>query len=97
MSAALDIDIAALVGEMEAIPCEHPEHTTRPTHTDEPASHYVQGKKCPNCNCVGVTIAACPGYVLLVTSPVRLQCLGCGHRAPASDLVAILGPVGSTK
>lgn len=97
MSTALDLDIAALVGEMESIPCEHHQHKTRPAHTDEPASHYASSH-CDKCGFDGVQAAAiCPGYVRLIRSGAPLQCIGCRRIAPAFDLITILGPIGGQK
>ena len=93
MSTALDIDLAALVGEMDAVPCEHHQHGTRPSHTDEPASHYGKSN-CPKCGNGGIVAALCPGYVALVRSGVTMQCPACKHTAPAFEVVIILGPVG---
>lgn len=92
MSAAVDVDIAALVGEMEAVPCEHYQHGIRATHTDEPASHYAQGK-CPTCKGQGTVTAVCPGFVRLVLSGAQMKCAGCSSIHPSTDLITILGPV----
>lgn len=94
MSAALDLDIEALVGEMDAVPCEHPEHATDTiVHPDEPASHYVRGH-CPACNRTGAVVAVCPGFVAWIIADRKVRCVVCEDVKPASQAVAILGPVG---
>lgn len=96
MSTALDIDISALVGGMDAIPCEHHQHNTRPTHTDEPASHYAKSR-CPKCGDEGPVSAVCPGYVAVIRSGVEMRCPTCKYVAPSFGIVTILGPVGGAQ
>lgn len=96
MSTSLDVDIAALVGEMEAVPCEHHQHGVSPAHSDEPASHYGQSQ-CAHCMEDAVIAAICPGYVAAVRSGRPLQCPGCKRVAPAFEFITILGAVGGSK
>lgn len=93
MSAALDLDIEALVGEMEAVPCEHPEHGTDRIHPDEPASHYMRGR-CPVCERTGAIVAICSGFVAWIAANKPLRCVACGDVKLASEVVTIIGPVG---
>lgn len=95
MSAALDLDIAALVGEMEAPPCEHPEHgMPRKAHSDGPATHYAQSH-CPDCDYSPPLRSVCAAYVHFVVSDGHMYCSGCGTRGGAWEFVTILGPVSS--
>lgn len=96
MSTELDVDIAALVGEMDAVPCEHHQHGTRPAHTDEPASHYGRGT-CPKCGEGGTVAALCPGFVALIRSGAIMRCPNCKHSAPSFEIVTILAPIGGPK
>ena len=93
MSTALDLDIEALVGELPAVPCEHPEHDTDPIHPDEPASHYMRGH-CPVCKRTGAVVAICSGFLAWIAADKPLRCVACSDIRPASEVVIILGPVG---
>lgn len=92
MSTALDTDLALLVGEIEQIPCELPQHGRHPIHTDAPASHYIRSR-CPECGDDTGVIAACPGFVAAVRANLRGLCRECNASHNALDIVAILGPV----
>lgn len=94
MSTELDLDIAALVGEMEAVPCEHSQRgLARVDHTDEAASHYLSFN-CPECGYATDVYAACPGFVAMIRGNNNLgRCRGCEASLPSSECIAILGPV----
>jgi hypothetical protein len=92
MSAALETDLSALVGELEQIPCELPQHGRHPIHTDAPASHYVRSR-CPVCKIDTGVIAACPGFVATVRSNAVGICRNCNTKHKALDMVTILGLV----
>lgn len=93
MTTATDIDVSALVGEMEAVPCEHHAHTREPAfHTDEPASHYVQAH-CKSCGHVSDVKAMCPGFVATVRANVPVRCARCRVIAHGVESTTILGPV----
>ncbi|QCB97150.1 hypothetical protein E5206_09565 [Arthrobacter sp. PAMC25564] len=94
MSTELDLDIATLVGEMEAVPCDLPQHGNHPMHTEEPASHYVRSH-CQACDDDTGTIAACPGFVAAVRANFYGYCRICRAQHRALDMVTILGPVKS--
>lgn len=94
MSAALDTEIITLVGELEQVPCDFPQHGQHPVHTDEPASHYVRCR-CPLCGDDTGVIAACPGFIAAVRGNALGLCRACNMRQHALDLVTILGPVAS--
>ncbi len=92
MSTALDTDPILLVGELEQVPCDLPQHGGHPIHTDEPASHYVRAH-CHACNDDSGVIAACPGFVAAVQANLRGFCGVCRAEHQALDMVTILGPV----
>lgn len=93
MSTETSVDIAALVGEMEAPACEHSQHgMKRADHTDEAASHYLRFN-CPECGYATDVYAACPGFVAMVAGNDLGRCPGCGVATPASECITILGPV----
>ncbi|MCO4257357.1 hypothetical protein [Pseudarthrobacter cellobiosi] len=96
MSTSLDLDISALVGEMDAVPCEHTQHGLHPLHTDSPASHYVR-VHCPSCPYDSGVFAACQGFIAAVLANMTGRCFGCDTTTPASEAVTILGPVGGSK
>lgn len=96
MTTALDIDFAALVGEMDAVPCEHTQHGSHPLHTEGPASHYVR-MRCPHCAYDTGVFAACPGFIGAIRGNAHGRCSGCEIILPAQEAVIILGPVGGSK
>ena len=85
-------DIAAIVGEMEDIACEHSQHGTHPYHTDQPASHYLKAL-CPTCGYATNIYAACPSYVQLVQAGAPTICSRCRTQRSALEAFTILGPV----
>jgi hypothetical protein len=88
----LDLDIAALVGEMEELPCEHGEHQTDPIwHDQGPSSHYLRGA----CDCgrEPVVFAACNKFVDHVTANCIMRCSKCKIERPATDFLTVLAPV----
>ena len=86
------LDIAALVGEMEALPCESAGHgTVRRSHDDGPATHYGRFH-CPACGAVGVK-SYCATFVQWIQSATTLNCFKCRTVVPSSLLVTIIGPV----
>jgi ribosomal protein S27E len=93
MSTELDLDLSALVGEMEALVCEHSQHgLARVDHTDEAASHYLRFN-CPECGYMTDVYAACPGFVAMVRGDNLGHCRGCEASLPSSECITILGPV----
>jgi hypothetical protein len=84
-------DLEVLVGEMEEQACEHSQHgVPGKSHSDEPASHYLQAF----CDCNYATVyAACPEFVTFVLSNPKIRCATCGARGQASDLIHILAPI----
>lgn len=92
MSTELDIDIAAIVGEMDDVPCEHSQHGVHKYHSDEPASHYVWAH-CRGCSDPAKVYAACPRYVQTLITIANHRCTRCGNIAPTSEVFKILGPV----
>lgn len=93
-STDLDIDLALLVGEMEAPPCEHSQHGKKESHDEGPATYYLRS----NCVCdagEGTLYAACQGFVNHVLTGYPGRCTTCGNRAPINEMVIILGPINS--
>lgn len=91
MSTTLDMDLAALVGELEDVPCEISNHDTDWFWHDEgPATHYVRAF-CPTCGDVAVK-AICQRLTDAILRNVDGCCSKCGTDIPASS-VTILGPV----
>jgi len=89
MSTALDLDIAALVGEMDAIPCDSTSHEQ--LHADEAASHYARA----TCTCgFNAVRAYCPTMVNRIANNYPIQCTACNDISPASQCITILGPIG---
>lgn len=90
MSTATVTDIAALVGEMEAVPCEHSQHGQNHGFEGQPASSYIRSD-CPGCHAVNV-YAGCQEVVLMARSEGWMHC-DCGHLDHANVFLTILGPV----
>ena len=90
-SAALDLDLATIVGEMEDVPCEHSQHGRHPNHGGGPATHYVRGI----CLCSGPTeaYAACPKFVRFARSSEMSICGQCGRLATGNEQFEVVGPV----
>jgi hypothetical protein len=89
-STALDLDIATLVGDMPAIPCEAPGHGEM--HPDfGPATQYGR-VNCPDCGNNKIQ-----SYCELVVNHIQnngLVCCGkCRKTFTARMIVTILGPV----
>ena len=89
----LETDIAALIGEMPTVPCEHSQHGTHHLHSDEPASHYIRAW----CDCGDShprrAYAACPSFVQFALSTKRNRCPSCGCRGRANEMFEVLGPI----
>lgn len=94
MSTAIDTDLVLLIGELEQVPCEFPQHGEHPIQTDEPASHYVRAH-CHLCDDDTGVKAACPGFVAAVRANLVGHCRHCHAQHHALDMVTILGPVNS--
>lgn len=87
------IDIAALVGEMDAVPCDSKSHARQ--HADEPASHYARAM-CPRCTFDHIR-AYCPSMMDAIANDGLIQCQQCFVMTRASACIIILGPVGGSK
>lgn len=95
MTTATDIDVAALVGELEAPACESADHATpeySQFHDGGPATHYAR-VQCPICGWGNIVKAYCATFVAALRDDCTLQCGGCPATLPASMMVTILGPV----
>ncbi|GGH93931.1 hypothetical protein ACFFGR_09475 [Arthrobacter liuii] len=92
MSTATDIDVAALVGEMDAVPCEHSQHTvTKLFHDDGPATHYIRAIH--PCQPPSHAFAACQKMVNTIRAALTVICGSCGAITTANEAHEILGPV----
>lgn len=97
MSTALDIDLELMVGEMEAVPCEHSTHQSdKYIHDNGPATHYVMAG-CPACRDPKDVYAACQRLIGAILSLPEFYCPRCFTTAPPSAFITILGPVGGRK
>jgi hypothetical protein len=87
------IDIAAMVGEMEAPPCEHSTHQSdKSIHDDGPAVCYVLAG-CPTCRDPKNVYAACQRFIGAILGLPEFYCPRCFTTAPPSEFITILGPV----
>lgn len=97
MSTALDVDVATLVGEMEAPPCESLGHgaadRNKVAHDDGPATHYAR-VHCPACE-VNEIKAYCSKFVKHLGGFVLVSCFSCDSVFLASEIITVLGPVTS--
>jgi hypothetical protein len=95
MSTAVDIDVAALVGEMEAPACESLGHGHNPESDvhDGEATHYVR-VQCPACDWNTVK-AYCGPFVAYIVHVGRIRCARCAACYNTQGLWTILGPVGA--
>ena len=93
MSTALDIDLALMVGEMEAVPCESLGHGNESDAHEGHATHYAR-ITCPFCD-VNKIKAYCAPFVAYVTSGGLIRCSNC--RGTHAGHTTILGPVGGSK
>jgi len=86
------IDIAAMVGEMDAVPCEHVLHNEPASGHHGPATHYVQ-KQCRGCEKAPTVYPACRGFIDMLAAYKEWECPKCDSFGPASEFIAVLGPV----
>lgn len=93
MTTATDIDVAALVGELEAPACEHSQHEVRKMfHDDGPATHYVRAVH----HCLAEpthAFAACQKMVDTIRAGLVVICGRCGEVTTTGEAHEILGPV----
>jgi len=87
----LDLDLAALVGEMEAPPCESNGHGLAAAygHHGGNATHYVKWVE----PCGTSVKAYCTTVIKMIESNLPFRCKDCGYVAPAAECATILGPV----
>lgn len=94
MSTALDIDIAALVGEMESPACEHHQHPDKPQWHADGGERYIKvtwpcGHGDPN-----HIYVVCLKWL---TTDAPVKCSQCPETKHVRDGITDLGPVGTTK
>lgn len=89
MSTQQDTDIAALVGEMEDVPCESLGHGNETDAHEGNATHYAR-ITCPSCD-VNKIKAYCAPFVAYVTGDGFIRCSDCG--GIHAGHTTILGPV----
>lgn len=93
MRVSIDIDLAALVGEMDAMPCESLDHGRVPdVHDDGPATSYAK-IRCSNCGYGGHIKAYCSTFTAAIRNDCLIQCISCFGVLPASRIITIIGPV----
>lgn len=97
MTTALDLDISALVGELDAVPCESlghdPKTPTGPLRDDGPGTHYAR-VTCPACGFTTIKVY-CHTFTQYIAAGGPLLCNECPSWFPAHNNVTILGPVGN--
>lgn len=94
MSTDLDLDLAALVGPMNAIPCEHALHDEPASGHHGPATHYVR-KQCKGCEKKPTVYPACRGFIDMLTAYKAWECPRCDSFGPAASFITVLGQVAS--
>lgn len=95
MTTALDLDISALIGELDAIPCESQGHGAAYNahlHDDGDATHYAR-VQCPYCPFAAVK-AYCQSFTDYIRDNGRILCNECSGTFLAHPNATILGPVG---
>lgn len=94
VQAGIEISLELMVGEMEELSCEHPQHEVRKgvSHDSGPAKFYARGI-CPACMFFGDVRAVCSAYAAVATSEQPMFCLGCNHIGPAREMTQVLGPI----
>ncbi|WP_427130402.1 hypothetical protein [Pseudarthrobacter sp. S9] len=92
MSTALDTDLAALVGEMEAPACEGVMHAVEIAAHGGPAAHYTR-LACPECGIKPIKAHCAPFVRWARQSNSMVICPDCKCVSYAPDTIAILGPV----
>jgi hypothetical protein len=95
MSTALDLDLAALMGELPDVPCESLGHNSgrHPENHSGPAAYYAR-VICVGCG-MNTIKAYCEAFAVWVSSPNPahyVEC-ECGQVDPASEVITVLGPV----
>lgn len=87
----VDVDLAALVGEMPTVPCEHAGHEYDLIYHDKgDATHYVHGA----CKCGRDKVfAVCLSFANIIKCDAELRCGQCNVYMPASFFLTILGPI----
>jgi hypothetical protein len=91
----LDVDIAAMVGELEAPPCESANHADpKYLHHEGQATHYVQSFH-PCAGPVGMITARCTPAANAIKSAAQelAKCEQCGDMGPLSKFIIVLGPI----
>lgn len=83
----VDVDLATLVGEMEALPCESAGHGE--SHYGGSATHYIKWTE----PCGQSVKAYCYTVVQMVQANLPFHCHDCGYVAPAGKCGQVLGPV----
>lgn len=95
MTTALDLDIAALVGEQEDQPCEHSAHGSSENHADEPASHYIRGGLACGCPVTDI-YPACPRFVAYIQTTDTGRCSVCRIPVTVTEQFQIIAPIKGT-
>lgn len=91
----LDLDIAALVGEMEAPPCESAHHCNpRYVNHEGEATHYVQSFHPCNGPVGRITARCTPAAEAIQSAAQELaKCEQCGDIGPLSKFLIVIGPI----
>lgn len=90
----LDLDLAALVGQMPTVPCESPSHNKAPRSHRGAATHYATvTHEC--LGPVGQVIAICAPYAKICAEILweDAECTWCGADLDAGEGVQVIGPI----
>jgi len=85
------LELEALIGPMEPIPCEHLQHEIRPKLHDGPAVEYVRGSH--SCGYKGPVRPVCQKWVDHAKTNVMMHCPNCREVDWSLTLNTFLGPI----
>lgn len=86
------LEIEPIVGQFDAVPCDHARHDEPDSGHYGAATYYVR-KHCPGCDPKPTVYAACQGYIDMFMTLDEWECPRCKTFGPASMFSTILGPV----
>lgn len=91
----LDLDIAALIGEMPEVPCESPHHGKMPSHHHGEATHYGRTNHKCEARASGKVVAVCKPFAEhYITQADSLgTCPFCFKVITGREYFEVLGPI----
>jgi len=91
-----ETDLELLVGEMPAVPCEHPDHAKDPEAHGGDATHYAQGHCInPKCSFVGRLLPMCQPFINWAMTH-DLYCPVCHSADPGVQVLRVVAPINSS-